>query len=475
MARSPVPHVTETCRAPQKKEQTLMCCRVSKLRSLRHVVGAYSVLFILAAAANHCVAALSYTGVNLAGADFGEGNLPGIYNTHYTYPTAAEVDYYTSKGMNTFRLPFRWERLQQSQNAAFNAAELGRMDTIVNYATSQGAHVVLDPHNYARYFGDVIGSGTVSNAAFADFWTRLANEYKDNDRVIFGLMNEPNTMPTEQWLSAANAAIAAIRNTGATNLILVPGNAWTGAHSWTQNWYGTPNASIMLGVVDPGDNFAFDVHQYLDSDSSGTTSNIVSPTIGQQRLVEFTNWLHANDRRGFLGEFGAANSTIGTGFTQIGDEAIDNMLNYIEANDDVWLGWTWWAGGPWWGEYQFTLEPTNLGQPSQADRPTMAVLTPHLLIVDPFFPGDYNDDHVVNAADYTMWRDNFGSSTSLPNDDTTGVGPDDYDRWKMNFGQMAGAGALGLAVPEPSSLMISIGAFAAVGVCGRARYSSLSM
>ena len=102
----------------------------------------------------------------------------------------------------------------------------------------------------------------------------------------------------------------------------------------------------------------------------------------------------------------------------------------------------------------------------------MAVLTPHLVIVDPFFPGDYNDDHVVNAADYTMWRDNFGSSTSLPNDDTTGVGPDDYDRWKTNFGQMAGAGALSLAVPEPSSLMISIGAFAALGICSRAGYSS---
>ena len=130
-----------------------MCWRVSKLPSLRHVVVAYSVFVIASAAANHCVAAIAYTGVNLAGADFGEGNLPGIYNTHYTYPTAAEVDYYVGKGMNTFRLPFRWERLQQSQNAAFNAAELDRMDTFVNYATSQGAHVVLDPHNYARYFG----------------------------------------------------------------------------------------------------------------------------------------------------------------------------------------------------------------------------------------------------------------------------------------------------------------------------------
>ncbi len=49
-----------------------------------------------------------------------------------------------------------------------------------------------------------------------------------NPKVIFGLMNEPHDLPTENWLTAANVAIAAIRATGATNLITVPGNAFTG-------------------------------------------------------------------------------------------------------------------------------------------------------------------------------------------------------------------------------------------------------
>lgn len=35
-------------------------------------------------------------------------------------------------------------------------------------------------------------------------------------------------MPTELWFASVNPTIAAIRATGATNLILVPGNAWTG-------------------------------------------------------------------------------------------------------------------------------------------------------------------------------------------------------------------------------------------------------
>jgi endoglucanase len=41
-------------------------------------------------------------------------------------------------------------------------------------------------------------------------------------------MNEPHNMPTELWVNNSNAAIKAIRNTGALQLILVPGNGWTG-------------------------------------------------------------------------------------------------------------------------------------------------------------------------------------------------------------------------------------------------------
>ncbi len=310
-----------------------------------------------------------YTGVNLAGAEFGEGVLPGTYGTDYTYPTHGEVDYFTAKGMNTFRLPFRWERLQPTQNAAFNAAEQARLDDFVDYATTKGAFVVLDPHNYARYFGTIIGQGNVPASAFADFWTRLANRYKNNRKVIFGLMNEPHDMPTELWRDDANAAIAVIRAAGAANLILVPGNGYTGAHSWLQNWYGTPNGTVMLTVSDPLNNFAFDAHQYLDGDSSGSSEICVSPTVGAERLAAFTNWLRQNNRRGFLGEFaGGRNANCYA--------ALNNMLNYVDANRDVWLGWTYWAAGPWWSEYIFTIEPTNCPT-NCADRPQMAILAPH--------------------------------------------------------------------------------------------------
>lgn len=306
------------------------------------------------------------TGVNLAGADFGEHALPGVYGQHYTYPTSAEIDYFTQLGMNVFRLPFRWERLQPVAYEAFDAAELARLDGFVGEATDAGAQVILDPHNYARYYGDLVGAD-ISTDAFADFWRRLATHYAADADVIFGLMNEPHTMATELWLSNANAAIDAIREAGAANLILVPGNAWTGAHSWTQSWYGTPNATVMQNIVDPIDHYAIDLHQYFDQDFSGTSPNCTSATVGSEKLVQVTNWLREQKLQGFLGEFGVAANTTCLA-------ALDDLLDYIDAHTDAWLGWTYWAAGPWWGNYMFSIEPGADG----SDQPQTAVLREHL-------------------------------------------------------------------------------------------------
>jgi endoglucanase len=304
-------------------------------------------------------------GVNLSGAEFGEGSLPGTYGTHYIYPDQGEVDYFKGEGMNVVRVNFRWERLQRSLNAAFNATELGRLHTFVDAATASGVYVILDPHNYARYVNDLIGSSAVPRSAFADFWGRLADEFKDDPRVIFGLVNEPHDMVTEDWLAAANDAISAIRGTGATNLILVPGNAWTGGWSWSANWYGSSNATTMDGIVDSGDNYAIEVHQYLDEDYSG--SHAACTQDGSSVVAGLTTWARDQGVRVFLGEIGGADNTDCA-------REVDELLDHLDANRDVWMGWAWWAAGPWWGDYMLTLEPNSDG----SDQPQMEWLRSHL-------------------------------------------------------------------------------------------------
>ena len=321
---------------------------------------------LIAGASSANAAALRFTGVNIAGAEFNGRKLPGRPSADYFYPSKGMVDYFAAKGMNTVRLPFLWERLQPALGAEFDSGELKRLDDTVRYATGRGLHVVLDVHNYAAYRQASIGTGDVSAAAFGDLWRRLALHFKDNRNAIFGLMNEPKGLKTETWLEAANAAIAAIRGAGAQNLILVPGNGWTGAHSWMSRGYGAPNAEVMLGVVDPADNHAFEVHQYLDKDYSGTHPECRNEQTGAAALQKFTEWLKTNRKRGFLGEFGGGSDPVCLA-------ALDGMLTHMTQNGDVWLGWTYWAAGFWPPSYFTSVQPVG-GE----DRPQMSVLLKHL-------------------------------------------------------------------------------------------------
>lgn len=306
-----------------------------------------------------------YGGVNLSGAEFGEA-LPGQLGVDYLWPTNEEIDYFRSREMNLVRIPFLWERLQPTLDEAFDADYLAGLDGLVVHATAVGMHVILNPQNFARYRGDPIGSAAVPNAAFADFWARLAERYRDNDAVVFGLMNEPHDLPTEQWVDAANAAIAAIRASGAQQLILVPGNGWTGAWSWTDDWYGTPNALAMLSIVDNGPH-AFEVHQYFDAGRGGE-SGVCEPGTGAAQLLDMMAWLRAHGLHGFLAETaGADNADCRS--------AIDGALSHLRANADVWLGWAWWSAGPWWEDYIFTLEPT---MNFSVDAPQMSWLFPYM-------------------------------------------------------------------------------------------------
>ena len=70
--------------------------------------------------------------------------------------------------------------------------------------------------------------------------------------------------------------------------------------------------------------------------------------------------------------------------------------------------------------------------------------------------GDYNNDGVVDAADYVVWRQNAGTNNVLANNPTHGpVDESDYERWRANIGRtLSGSGGIG-GVPEPSSFLLA--------------------
>jgi hypothetical protein len=75
------------------------------------------------------------------------------------------------------------------------------------------------------------------------------------------------------------------------------------------------------------------------------------------------------------------------------------------------------------------------------------------LHLGPDLPGDFNDNGVVDAADYVLWRNRFGMEFGLANDPTPGsVDLQDYQLWRMNFGRELTLSAGSLSrVPEPMS------------------------
>jgi len=288
-----------------------------------------------------------FFGVNESGAEFGNTNIPGVLGTDYTWPSPSSIDYFMGKGFNTFRIPFLMERLSPPATGltgAFDATYLQGLKTIVSYITGKGGYALVDPHNFMIYNGATI----TSTSDFQTWWQNLAGQFKSDSHVVFDVMNEPHDIPAQTVFTLNQAAVNGIRASGATTqLILVEGTSYTGAWTWTTSG----NSQAFAAIHDPNNNVAIEMHQYLDSDGSGTSPTCVSSTIGASRLQAATQWLQQTGLKGFLGEIGAGSNADCI-------SAIQGALCEMQQSG-VWLGALWWAAGPWWGTYFQSIEPPS--------------------------------------------------------------------------------------------------------------------
>jgi hypothetical protein len=99
------------------------------------------------------------------------------------------------------------------------------------------------------------------------------------------------------------------------------------------------------------------------------------------------------------------------------------------------------AGTVGWG----SLNPNESG----FFQTTHMVFDGNPVAMPPSLPGDYNNNHVVDGADYVVWRENAGTTNALPNDPIGGtIGSAHYNQWRAHFG-MTPSGGGSAAVPEP--------------------------
>lgn len=193
-----------------------------------------------------------------------------------------------------------------------------------------------------------------------------------------------------------------------------------------------------------------------------TTTGTFSP--GLSPAVVSTTNLTVGLTGTLLMELGG--TTAGSGYDQLQDAGtltVGGILQIALIN-----GFTPAAGQSFdllnWGSLNGTF--------STLDLPTLAgglswntsqlYTTGVLSVVGAGLAGDYNNNGVVDAADYVLWRENpsgYGGS------------PAGYNTWRANFGQTAGSGAgssldaSSTAVPEPAgSVSLLFAAFLLSGI-----------
>lgn len=148
--------------------------------------------------------------------------------------------------------------------------------------------------------------------------------------------------------------------------------------------------------------------------------------------------------------------------TVLDDELLD--LRAVQSNDQTWRQHTLTGIAPEGtasvrvgvrGESLRSNDPDPTGAPFDDAYFDDFALTAEL---PSGVPGDYNEDGVVDAIDYAVWRDHLGAPEgTLPNDPNEDpIGAAQYATWRANYGTTAPSAIQDVSdpVPEPAAVLV---------------------
>jgi hypothetical protein len=164
---------------------------------------------------------------------------------------------------------------------------------------------------------------------------------------------------------------------------------------------------------------------------------------------------------------GAYNTSLpGAPLDEVYDDVGDPILGisigwadiYSTALPGQWVEATGLPNGQYWLEV--IADPYNRIQETNETNNTTRIMVTLFVPPPQIQPGDYNQDDVVDAADYVVWRNTLGQTVP-----TLGAGADgdgdgvvrqaDFDVWRAKFGvEATGASSQSGEVPEPSAFVL---------------------
>lgn len=310
-------------------------------------------------------------GVNHVAMNLGNFNATSgpVRGTDYPLYSNALLDWYRVKNVKSVRLMFTWEATQAADGTvpapgAGYAAYWADLTGVVTRLLARGIYVTLAPWQFNPASGDtdvVFHGAAFSAAAFGQFWGAFAaaiNQVTGNDpRVAFDLMNEPHThaesgnkpgdigISLTEWFQCAQAAISGIRAREAANTIFVPGMAYTAASSFTTNG----SAVEWLALSDPLHNTAVTVHCYTGLGSA-------NPTVLRDACSAMVTWARSHGKKVHVGEIAIDAGSNGRpsycGTLPLARTQWADWKAFCAANNDVLVGWNWWANSApaWWNQ-----------------------------------------------------------------------------------------------------------------------------
>ncbi|KAI7370904.1 cellulase-domain-containing protein [Hortaea werneckii] len=297
-------------------------------------------------------------GVNIAGCDIGmdtSGNYQpeDAFNGQYGCPTNVgplQMQHFATKdNFNVFRIPVSWQSLVNNDLVTnkLDSSFMAKYDGLIQSCLNTGAYCIIDIHNYARWWGQIVDQGGPQGSKLAETWAQLAAKYKGRDHVIFGIMNEPHDLDNAIWASTLQKAVYAIRDAGATSqMIFLSATNYANAISFPND------AQPLLGIQNRDGtttNLIFELHQYFDS-QGGKNTYCNDPLAS--KFQDVADYLRSVGRQAFIGEMGSGN----------GQDCVDivcPVLDVLNQNGDVFLGWTSWAAGNWWPSYELSEVPNG--------------------------------------------------------------------------------------------------------------------
>ncbi len=299
-------------------------------------------------------------GITLCGAEFGEQNLPGKINEDYTYPTATDIDYFVSKGVDLIQLPIKWERVQHNLGEVLDAEELGYIKAFIDECNLRRINVTIVLQNFGKYNKDcveyTVGESEVTAWHLKDFWMKMAETLSGKPNIYaYSLMAEPSNMNSTIWFNTLQYVIDGVRTIDKNTLLLIEGNNYSNAFTWL-----TFNDELKC-LQDPSNKLLFNAHCYFDKDFSGRYKKIfvedgANEFTGVERVKPFVEWLKLNNLKGFVGEFGVPKND------QNWFKVMDNFLAYLHSNN---IGGCYWAAGQWWKDYPLSIQPENFNEQPQ--------------------------------------------------------------------------------------------------------------